>query len=235
MANEILTPAWHYISGANLPTGVTEAEQFLPASAQATAVADALSRLGQDVPRLLRVTFPGAGAASCDLSTLAGYVEGVSVVTEVSYPWVLGQDNRLEYSSWDVLIDPVNGESLYLYGRVVATGSDCLVTFTAPWTEAAVPSHIKYKIAKLAAANMARMVAARMAQSHDSTINVDTFGRNAAAGDWARIAKDLEAEYRSGLGIGNEAQVRAAWGETQLLPLTGTGYDKVHPYPPSET
>lgn len=232
MADEIRTPALHFISGANLPT---DGEGFLPTVNQATAVAEALSRLDRDRPRVLYAEVSGTGASTVDLSTVTGWQEGLSDLQAVDYPHTFGELHPLDFESWDVLTHSTNGDTLCLFeSQVIATGESAQLKFTSPWTEATVPATLKYKVAKLAAANMARMIAARMAQSHDSTIQVDTFGRNIAAGDWDRIAKALEKEYRESMGIDKDSPVKPAWGECQVLPPTGTGLSKMHNYPETE-
>jgi hypothetical protein len=235
MADEIRTPALHFISGANLPTGVTEAEQFLPSSAQQTAVAEALSRLDRDRARVLVSEVAGSGQTTVDLSTVTGWIEGASDLLEVDYPFTFGEQHTLDFASWDVLTHSVNGDTLCLFeSQTIGAGESAQLKFSVPWTEATVPATLKYKVAKLAAANMARMIAARMAQSHESTIQVDTFGRNVAAGDWDRIAKALEKEYRESMGLDKDSPLKPAWGECQVIPPTGHGLSKMHDYPSTE-
>lgn len=230
MADEINAPAFQFISGGNLPTGSTEAEKFLPAANRTTAVADALSRMDRDRPRAVTYVFNGAGSGAFDLSGATSYVDAESSVLAVHYPWVMGEDRLLDFDDWDVLQNGVALDTLYLYDREPAAGEQVLVEFTAPWTEATVPASLKYKVAKLAAANMCRMIAARMAQSNDNSINVDTFGRNTAAGDWLRMAKDFEAQYSEALGLSKTSEVKAACVEFQALPNEGHNYGRLHPY-----
>lgn len=227
MASEILTPALHLISGANL---VALGADFLPSANQATAVAAALERLDGDRPRIVTYAFTGAGSQAFDLSGATGWLDGVSQIQSVHCPWVLGTDSEMDLDDWDVLQDPVNLDTLYLYTARPSASEQVLIYYSVPWTEGTVPTLLKYKVAKLAAANMARMMAARFAQGADGTINVDTFSRNSAAGDWTRLAKDLESEYEKAIGTSSEAAVRAASTEVQLLPPQSHGLGKLHPY-----
>lgn len=231
MADEIKTPALHFISyGTNTMT------DLLPAAAITSAVADALLTLDHDKPRLASVLVAGAGLSYSDLSaSAAGWVEGVSELLQVDNPYVLGEENPVEFEDWEIVVDPTTGENLVLQGgRTIASGTSARLIFTVQYTEATVPATLKYKVAKLAAANMARMIGARMAQSNDNTIAVDTFGRNIAAGDWARIAKDLTQEYRESMGLGKDLPVKAASGDVQVLPSFGP-YGRLHPYKNPDT
>lgn len=222
MANEILTPAMQFISGANLPTG------FIDSSHQATAVAAALERLNGGRPRILWNTLTGAGASTFDLSTLTGYTDRVSVVQAVFYPWVLGNedDSEIDLDYWSVIQDPTTGDTLYLRQRTPASPEKVLVQYTTTWTEATVPVLLVYKVAKLAAANLCRMIAAKMAQSNDSTISVDTFGRNTAASDWLRMAKDFESEYERAMGASADDGVPPVSATMQIEVRP----DPFHPY-----
>jgi hypothetical protein len=230
MADEIKTPALHFISyGSNTVT------DLLPAAAMTSAVTDALLTLDRDRPRTANVLVAGAGLSYVDLSSgAAGWVEGVSDVLEVHNPYVLGEEHEVDFEDWEVLADPTMGDTLLLReGRTIAAGTSARLVFTIQYTEATVPAILKYKVAKLAAANMARMIGARMAQSADNTIAVDTFGRNISAGDWARIAKDLTQEYRDAMGLGKDIPVKAASADLQMLPAAGP-YGRLHNYPENE-
>lgn len=229
MANEILTPAYQMVSGANLPT---EGGGFLPAVNQATAVASALQRFDRDKARTLNEAVTGDGTAIYDLSASlsAAWDEDSSAVVLVDYPYTLGDDNIVTTEKWKVVDAPTTGKTLYFTESTPAATETIRVEFSSPWTEATVPSAYRYSVAKLAAANMARMIGARMAQSNDSTIAADTFSNNSAARDWTNIAKEYESQYVNELGLGKDSTVKAACGSVQVNEGSGTGYGKVHDY-----
>lgn len=234
MANEILTPALQFISGVNLPT---TGDGFLPTVNQQTAVAAALERLDGGRPRVVwsAITAPGA-TATFDLSALTGWVDTISEVRAVYWPWVLGNedDSVLPREQWAIIQDPTNLDTLMLRECTPASGEKILVEYTILWTEATVPSTLKYKVAKLAAANMCRMIAARMAQQNESTIQVDTFRGNTASGDWLRMAKEFEAEYERAMGGAADDGLRpvSLTGSIDVRPDPFHGYKGPYPYMP---
>lgn len=227
MANEILTPALQFISGGNLPTN------FLDSAHQATAVAAALERLDGGRPRVKWATLAGTGISTFDLSDLSGYVDTVSVVQAVFYPWVLGneQTSEIDLDEWSVIQDPTDLDTLYLDGRTPNASEVMLVQYTILWTEAAIPALLKYKVAKLAAANMCRIIAGRLAQSNESSIQADTFRGPTAAGDWLRMAKAFEDEYARSMGGSADDGLRPVSVEMQVdvRPDPFHGYKGPHP------
>lgn len=232
MADEILTPAVAMISGGNFPTAGTG---FLPTGSRTIAVADALARFSKDKPNVAFGAVAGNGTELIDLSTaFATWVEAFSVVTAVDSPWIIGEDNQLDFEDWLVVDHPTTGKTLWLKDRAPPATETVRVAYTVLWTEATVPEIYLYSVARLAAAGMARMVAARMAQSNESTISVDTFRTGTAAGDWLRIAKDLEAQYAAEVGVGSPADKDAGPAAACIVMSfdadTGHGYGKLHEY-----
>lgn len=228
MANEILTPAQHYITFSNLPT------DFIIAAQMTSAVSAALTRFDDDHARVINGAITGDGTNAYDLSTdLASWDEDSSSVTGVEYPYTLGEDNELKLTDWSIEDDPTTGMTLCFPSHTPAATETIKVTFVAPWTEATVPSKYIQAVAKLAASNMALMIASRMAQSNESTIGADTFRHNSAARDWRDIAKDLEIQYKELLGLiaGIAASSpKPASVDMQIDVGSGSGYGKVHDY-----
>lgn len=197
MADEIKTPALVYIQADNLPEG------FLDAEAQAQAVNDALRRYSGDCPRILVESIAGADTSVYDLSeALAAWDPNASRVAHVEYPWSRTSENELDLDEWEVEEDPTAGKFLRLIGYSAATGCSIRVKYTALWTEATIPAHHLSPVAQLAAAGMARILAARFAQGNESTIQVDTFHPVNRSSQYVKLAQDLEKQYVAGVGPG---------------------------------
>lgn len=231
MANEILTPAGYYVQASNLPTG------WLSPDSQSRAVADALLRFGRDFPRRVVGEFAGNATELYDLSTLSltGWTEGISTVSLVEYPLTDGIDKRLDASAWDVYDDLTLGSVLRFAEYEPASTETIRIIYSVAWTESTVPANRIGPVAKLAAANMARMVAARFAQEGESTVTADVFNRSSASDRMLALARHLESQYEEemGLSAGEEGQGAGAAGVapacsfTNLEPTTGHGYGRL--------
>ena len=234
MADEILDPAKHYVTFSNLPDDV----QTAMAAQAASAVAAALARFGEDHAQEVVEGITGDGNDYYDLSDgLTAWDEDSSSVLAVEYPYTIGEDNELDLSEWSIEIAPSTGKTLYLNESSPAATETIKVTFTAPWAESSVPSRYVHPVAMLAGSYLARMIAARMAQSNESTVNADTFQRNVAARDWQDIADKLLVGYETALGVGGgsgadggAAGPPAASVDLQIQEGSGHGRGKIHDY-----
>jgi hypothetical protein len=226
MANEVSTPAQLYIQAANLPTN------WLPSGNITEAVAAAMARYDQDSPRVKYDEISGDGGQDYDLSAVAGsWDEDSSQVLGVDYPWSLGTDNELDWDDWEVWEDPTNGATLYFQNHTPAATESFRLQYTIAWTEGTVPSKHLRAVAKLAASEMARMIAARRAQTSESTINADIVTGQSETQQWLTLAKALLADYETEvLGAseeGEESKVGPGFGVFDLDPGSVHGYGKV--------
>ncbi len=216
MAEEILTPAKFYVQADNSPS------DFLSPESLTQAVAAALVRYGMDDPNETLGQFPGAGSSHYDLSdqVLPGWVEAESSVTMVDYPYSLGGSNILDDSRWAVIEAPGTGKTLCFLDGTPQASESIVVKYSIPWTEDAVPARHIPPVAKLAAANMARMMAARRAQAGESTLSADTFGRPSDSQIWLSLAKSLERQYEEETGLvgadDGKSTVKAASGTVSM-------------------
>lgn len=214
MASEIFTPAERYAQTGNLPTAVYDANDLLE------AVNAALLRYGQDLPQDLVGSFSGDGGSEYDLSelSLTSWDEDSSSLVEVAAPWSVSDQNVLGFDDWIEVEDPTNGRVLYLTALEVEATDTIRVRYTAPWTQAAVPTKHVSAVAMLAAAFYLRMMAARFAQSGESTIGADVFNRNTASQSFRNLARDYLEQYGEIVNIetGADAGPQAAIGFAQI-------------------
>ncbi len=201
MADEILNPMKLYIQAGNLPDGMISNESF------AEAVRAALVRYSDDSSREVFGGIAGEGGSVFDLSDsgLTGWDEEASAVTRVDHPWVIGEDNKLDFDSWEVVQDPTAGKSLHLIQGAAEVGSIIRVGYTVEWAEGTVPARHIPPVAKLAAANVARMLGARTAQSGESIISADSFHSTSTSQQWMNLAKAFEGQYEEGIGLGSDS------------------------------
>ena len=229
MADEILTPAKEFISADNLLEGSLTDPQF------ATAVSAALARFSRDFPQVIHEGVAGDGNNYLDLSGAlsAAWDEDGSDVVAVDYPYTLGQENEMSFEDWRVVEDPTTGMTILFAESTPEADQTIKISFSSPWTEAAVPTRLINTVAKLAASNMARMLASRTAQLNESLIQADTARNQSQTRNWRDLAKDLESQYQEELGLdedGKDPPVSAASAEISMDPGTSHGLGKQHPY-----
>lgn len=209
MANQILTAAEAYIAAANLPSGATAATDFLPAATKTQCVAGALATYSRLFPRELTATAAGDGTVYLDLSTLTGWVEGLSAVVDVEFPYssaALGE-NALPRDAWDIIDHPDNGKTLRFLEDTPGASQTVLVYFTALHADGDPAGSVRADhvdaVGKIAAANMAIALAARFASNKESTVGATWNGQSMSSRftEWARQArKDGLAD----LGVGSQ-------------------------------
>lgn len=208
MASEILTPMKLYLQSGN---GLESLSGMTDGLTQ--AVASALRRYGQDVPRIAQAVMTGDGESIYDLSAqVATWEEGASSIVRVDYPWVVGEDTQLRFDEWEVIDNPGIGESLHLIHHDPASTEYIRIRFSVAWTEATVPAKHIDAVAKLAAAGACRMMAARTLQAGESTYSVDRFHAPTASQNWLTLAKMYEGQYEEAIGLGSDGDLGSGGG-----------------------
>ena len=191
MSDEIKTPAAAYAQTSNLGDMYSETDLE-------RAVAGAIARYTQDRANRVVGSFVGDGTSTYDLSAkgLTGWTEALSQVTEISYPYSAADENVLGSQDWFVIDDPTNGKTLYLPNSAPAATETVRIRYTAPWAEDTVPAHHVEAVAMLAAALYLRMLAVRMTQSGESTIQADSFDRKSNGNQFSTLADKYERQYK---------------------------------------
>jgi hypothetical protein len=205
MPNEILDPALDYIAAANLPSGALATEDWLPASMQARAVADALSTHSRIHPYSKSKVSIGNGTQYFDLSELQTWDDNHSGVVAVEFPYTsatIGQ-NVLHTEAWEVLEHPVDRKVLRFFEDTPAASEEFLVRFTSEYAEGDIsPAHVG-PVAKLAASNMALALAARTSSHKEATVG-GSWNASGARTAYAELARTLRSEAMKDLGVGGE-------------------------------
>ncbi len=229
MADEIKEPAEIFAQTANLPAGVYDEAHMV------VCINAALRRYDKDEPNYVYGSFAGDGTSLYDLSaqSLPSWDEQESDVMGVDYPYTPQAIFPLGFEDYNIIDDPTDGLTLVFVTAVPAATENIRLRYSIEWTEALVPSQHISAIAKLAAANYLRMMAARFSQRGESTIAADVFSGQSAGDSFLRVARDYEDQYSSTIGvsvdgssdIGEKASVHVTQvdvgGQDGLGPLVG--------------
>lgn len=208
-ANQIRDAALHYIAAANLPTGAAATEDMLPDGARAQAVAGALATYSRLFPREISVAAAGPGATVLDLSDLTGWIEGVSALIEVEYPYAAATlgENTLHGDAWRIVDDPNNGKTLIFLEDTPAATAQVRYKFTGTHVDDTDPTSVRAThvdaVAKLAAANMALELASRTASHKEISVGA-SIAPNSTQSAYRDLARNLRKTALDDLGVGDD-------------------------------
>jgi hypothetical protein len=228
MADEIRTPALLYIQETNLPSG------FLPTDNVDESVLAAIRKYSEDFPRDTYGAITGDETSVYDISaaSITGWDETDSIVSHVYAPWSLADKNEVANNEWSIEDDPTTGKNLVFTELAPDATETIRILFGGLYEESGIPSRHLSSVAKLAASNMCRMIAARFAQQGESTIAADTFQSTTHADQWRSLAGDLESQYKKGVGMStNGSGPEAASVEFAVDPESHYGMGKLSGWP----
>lgn len=221
MANEIMTPAKALVQWDNLP----ETWRDGLATAAAASVLAALQRYGTLRSREVVGGFVGDDTRVYELSAvtprIVGWDEDSSEITRVDYPFTLeaGDDYQLAADQWKVVLAISGGKHLLFTDSTPLATETIRITFSAPWTEALVPLRDRPAVTKLAAAGICRALAARRAQTGESTLGASISLGPSETDNWLRLARDYEKAFAEEMGAGADTKLVAAVDSVQLSPV----------------
>ena len=186
----------------------------------------ALERYSRDAPDTQTDDVDGDGGKYYGVATsLTGWVEGFSRITEIEYPaatiasdetpvYLEPEDWRDDY--WVAVGEtPTQTRYLYLPNHAPAATETMRITYTVPWLFSGSPLTVDmptqdfFAVCYLAAGLCCQVIAAKYARTSDSTIAADSVGHTTRSGEHARRAKEFIALYEKHLGLGEEADVKA--------------------------
>ena len=196
------------------------------------AITAAVKRYGQVRPLQGVQDYPGDGA-TFDLALPTGWVTDFSIVRAIEYPAGEREPVYLETESYQLYQSP-SATKLRLLDTTPATGKTARVTFTKPHlvdaSGSSIPSVDEEALSNLAAAIGLRELASIYAGTVDPSIAADVVNYRSKAQEYQSLAKDLEALYRSHLGLDKESEAKAASSFKDVDQTDSVGMDKLtHP------
>jgi len=185
----------------------------------------AVERYSQDAPDTRTDDVSGDGGRYYGIAaSLSGWVEGFSRIVKIEYPAAdISADETPTYlESEDWRDDYWKSESgtqtryLYLPAHSPAATETMRITYTVPYTWSSspeatdTPAQDFFAICHLAASLCCRALAARYAQLGDSTLGADATAHTTKSSEYANRAKEYMTMYEKHMGLGQEADARAA-------------------------
>lgn len=190
------------------------------------AVKAAVERYSKDSPDTSSEDVTGAATRFYVLATvLDNWTEGFSRVTQIEYPAATVSSNEtpvyLDPEDWrDDFWAEISGTQkrhLYLPNHTPASTETMRITYTLPYLWSAdgdptttVPTGDFYAVCHLAAGLACQTLAAKFAQSKDSTIAVDSAALASISADYAARAVEFIAYYETHMGLNQDVPIKAA-------------------------
>lgn len=179
----------------------------------------AMERYSRDRPDTQTDDVDGDGGRYYGIeASLSGWVEGFSRIDEIEYPAATVASDEtpvyLEPEDWrdDYWADASGTQTRYLYlpSHAPAATEAMRITYTIPFTYSTMPAQDFFAVCYLAAGIICQALAAKFARSSDSTIAADSVRHMTRSSEHARRAKEFIALYEEHLGLGEEADTKAA-------------------------
>lgn len=189
---------------------------FLDTGSLDTAISAAVNIYSRDIPQVKISDLAGDGIAySWNVPT--DWQEDFSAIKAVEYPQ--GEDPAiyLESEEWVIYLDLVATVKTLKFRllNIIPTASETVrLIYTAPHSVPATGNATIRDVdgeafSHLAAALCLRALAAKHAQSSESTIGADSVDWSSKVDQYISLAKEYESLYRNHIGKGEEAQVKA--------------------------
>lgn len=176
------------------------------------AVKAAVERYSRDAPYEETDDVSGdAGKYYAVATAMTNWKEGFSRITRIQYPapTIASDESPVDLDAEDWVDDYWASDVRYLFlpNHAPAATETMRITFTRPylWTGSpevtATPTGDFYAICHLAAGLACQTLAAKFAQSKDSTVNVDSATHASKSSDYAARAAEFIAFYKSHMGL----------------------------------
>ena len=162
------------------------------------AIAEALNRYSKHRPRL--VVDDVAGQDGPDIALPEGWVNDFSNIDSIEFPIGNMPETRIDRVDWRFYKTPTDTFIRFAAARP-ASVEEVRVTFTALPLEAPLPPVDVEAVANLAASFCCGQLARHYGQTSDPTIQADVVNYRSKGDEYARRAKELEAQYKNHVGI----------------------------------
>lgn len=210
---------------------IKDGAAYLSTADKTTALTQALQMYSRHRPLVSRTK--AAGTGGYDYSVPTGWVDGLSQVVSLEYPWGSQIPEYVDANDFDIYHDGSNFKLRFLQDSP-GTTEYYLLTWTLPHsvsTTSTVYSYDEQAVADLAASLCLRKLAARQAQSTDTTIDADAVNYGQQPQTYTQLADRLLRQYRDHMGLsGDGSQSDAApatvyldadtnypWGEERIV------------------
>jgi hypothetical protein len=172
------------------------------------AVTMALKTHSKHRPRVIVEDVTGDGGFDYDLSDLASWADGFSVVRRVEYPVDDTDEDAdvLDDDDWEIYETP-DGTFLRFLEDTPEADEEFRVTYTAPHDFSGEASACTVKafdeeaVQALAASLFLRMLSVYHSQGQDSTISADSVDHQSKAGEYRSQAKMMAQVYYDHVGV----------------------------------
>ncbi len=194
------------------------------------AILAALEQYEKERPLQKTVKLAGAGGFDYAASSLSGFVDGFSVVTDVVYPY-LSTDQilaRLERDEWG-LVRLDTGLKLRFFVARPTAAEDFLAFFTAPHTlnagSSTVPATDDEALSDLGAAFACDQLAALYAKDVDSSLGADSVDRRSKSDNYRSMAASYRKSYAAKMETESAGQAAFAMADVDRAFGNSTGTD----------
>ena len=180
---------------------------FLSSDDKFQALDDAIYQYSKDRPRIRMKEYDGDGS-SYDFLLPDDFIETFSWIKMVEYPAGKQEPRIIKEEKYAVYF---KNELYYLRLKYdTPSSSESLrVWYTTLHNEGTIPESDTRLVVKLATSYCFRMLAARFAQSKDSTIDADVVDYRSKTSQYTALADKLENEYNRVIGRGKTGHTPA--------------------------
>lgn len=168
-------------------------------------------RLDKDRPRRRTDQLVGDGGNYYDVTALAGWVRGTSIVLNVQNPEpIVANDDPFKWDSRKTfVVQDIGGTEFIIIQTGITNGKNALVEYTSPWliedVELAASTDIEARyenaIEFISMSLVCRTLAAKAASTMDSSIPGDMISWRTKEAEYRRVADSYEDEYKKELGL----------------------------------
>lgn len=162
------------------------------------AIAEALNRYSKHRPRLVVDDVPGQDGP--DIALPVGWVTDFSAIDSIEFPIGNVPETFIDRTGWRFYKTPTDTFIRFTEARP-ASDEEARITFTALHTEPTLPPVDVEAVANLAASFCCGQLARHYGQTSDPTIQADSVNYRSKGDEYARRAKELEAQYKNHVGI----------------------------------
>lgn len=194
-----------------LKAGALPREFGMEEADYADLVRAALARYSKDRPLSSFADFEGDGAAF-DFSLPGDWDDSLSRVRAVEYPQGQRTPSCLERRDWTIYARGTSAQKFRLLRHTPRRGERLRLFYTlghaADDARTSVPDNDLIAVGWLAAAEGCHVLARRFAQTSTPTLAADSTDYPNKAGEYTRLARELERKYQAHLG-----QREGEWAE----------------------